>query len=176
MSSLLSPKFTVICTLFQPRHEDSSGTFWLPSAPRTEGTEVNFSQKRRGRPSKTTDTSWSRGHFQEFRGLFSYLCVYCGDEPQVSTVGDLPALEQSHLVTPAVCWKLYSVCSEVLFQPTFSKMFLLCLKPSLQFLTDHFTGYFLKSKLYNDFIIKKNNKKENVCDIKKKKPNYKPHS
>lgn len=160
MNSLLSPKFTVICALFQPGDEEASETFWLQSAPRRGGMgimEVNSSQKGTERASKATDTSYSTGRFQ-VRGFFSYLSVYCGDEAQTSTLGDLPTLEQPHLVAPAVGWKSYCVCSKDLFQPKFGRdsVVLLCLKLSLQFLTDHFTGYFLKSENFViDFIIKK---------------------
>lgn len=144
MNSLLSPKLTVICALFQPGDEETSETCWLQSAPRRGGMgimEVNSSQKGMGRASKATGASCSTGRSQV--RFFSYLSVYCGDGAQASTLEDLPTLEQPYLIAPAVGWKL---CSKDLFQPVFGKdsVVLLCLKLSLQFLTDHFTGYFLK--------------------------------
>lgn len=69
MNSLLSPKFAVICALFQPVDEDESESFWLQLAPRRGDLEVNSSQKGTGRASKATGTSSSTGHFQEVRGL-----------------------------------------------------------------------------------------------------------
>lgn len=52
------------------------------------------------------------------------------DGAGTSTLGDLPTLEQPHLVGSGLGWRLYWVSSRVLFQRTFFKdsLVLLCLK------------------------------------------------